>query len=73
MMIIYSNYFVEVHQVLQCVILFSQPLALLTLFHQQLKTINKMYMFQVFEALLHPGYMTTSTTKNGLKNLSPGQ
>ena len=41
MMIIYSNYFVEVHQVLQCVILFSKPLALLTLFHQQLKTINK--------------------------------
>ena len=31
----------EVHQVLQCVILFSIPLALLTLFHQQLKTVNK--------------------------------
>ena len=41
MMVIYSKYFVEVHQVLQCVILFSKPLALLTLFHQQLKTINK--------------------------------
>ena len=35
MMIIYSNYFVEVLKVLHCVILFSKPLALLTLFHQQ--------------------------------------
>ena len=34
-MIIYSNYFVEVHQVLHYVILFSKPLTLLTLFHQQ--------------------------------------
>ena len=40
-MIICSNYFVEVHQILQCVILFSKPSALLTLFHQQLKTINE--------------------------------
>ena len=36
-----TNYFVDVHQVLQCVILLSIPLALLTLFYQQLKTINK--------------------------------
>ena len=36
-----TNYFVDVHQVLQCVILLSKPLALLTLFYQQLKTINK--------------------------------
>ena len=41
MMIIYSNYFVEVHKVLQCVIFFSKPLAVLTLLHQQLQTINK--------------------------------
>ena len=41
MMIIYSNYFVEVPQVLQRMILFSKPLAVLTLFHQQLQTINK--------------------------------
>ena len=40
-MVIYSKYLMEVHQVLQCVILCSRPLALLTLFHQQLKTINK--------------------------------
>ena len=35
LMIIYSKFFVEVHQVLHCVILFSKPLALLNLFHQQ--------------------------------------
>ena len=80
MMIIYSNYFVEVHQVLHCMILFSKPLALLnlpllTLFHQQLKTITKNgYVRSVSErALLNPGYITNFTTKNGLKNLPPGQ
>ena len=34
-MIIYSNYLVEVHQVLHCGILFFKHLALLTLFNQQ--------------------------------------
>ena len=52
-MIIYSNYFVEVHQVLHCVILFSKPLALLTLFHQQLKIITKnVYVQSVSERAL---------------------
>ena len=35
MAFIYINYFKRVHQVVHCVILFSKPLALLTLFHQQ--------------------------------------
>ena len=34
-MIIDSDYFAEIQQVLHCVILFSKPLALLILFHQQ--------------------------------------
>ena len=73
-MIIYSNYFVEVHQVFHCVILFSKHLALLTLFHQQLKTITKnVYVRNVSErVLLNPGYIANFTTKNGLKNLPPG-
>ena len=73
-MIIYSNYFVEVYQVLHCVILFSEPLALLTLFHQQLRTIAKnVYVQSVSErALLNPGYITNFITKNGMKNLPPG-
>ena len=64
----------EVHQVLHCVILFSKPLALLTLFHQQLKTITKnVYVRSVSEkALLNPGYTTNFTAKNGLKKLPPG-
>ena len=62
----------KVHQV--CVILFSKPLALLTLFHEQLKTITKnTYARSVSErAILNPGYITNFTTKNGLKNLPPG-
>ena len=73
-MIIYSNNFVEVHQVLHCVILFSKPLALLTLFLQQLKTITKnVHVRSVSKrALLNPGYITNFTTKNGLQNLLPG-
>ena len=56
------------------VILFSKPLALLTLFHQQLKTITKnVHVRSVSErALLNPGYITNFTTKNRMKNLPPG-
>ena len=74
MKIIYSNYFVEVHQVLHWVILFSKPLLLLTLFHQQLKIITKnVHVRSVSERpLLNPGYITDFSTKNGLKNLPQG-
>ena len=62
-MIIYSNYLVEVHQILHCVILFSKPFASLHSISLIIKTITKnAYVRSVSEkVLLNPGYATSFT------------
>ena len=62
MMIIYSNYLVEVHQVLQRDFIF-QTFSIIDFISPTIKTITKnIYVRSVSErVLLYPGYCTNST------------